>query len=127
MCKAVVIHCIDFRFQKMLNEFLETPFPKGFDRIALAGGVKELLEKRKESIIFRNLQISSQLHQPETIVLIQHEDCGAYGGSKEFGDFAKEQAFQQSELEKAEVLLKQHFLQPVQKYLIRLSGEIMSQ
>ncbi|TSC56307.1 MAG: Uncharacterized protein Greene071421_237 [Parcubacteria group bacterium Greene0714_21] len=125
-CKALVLHCIDFRFQEQISEFLGKKFPQSYDRVVLAGGVKELLENGERSITLKNLEISSRLHQPKIIVLIQHEDCGAYGGSKAFGDFFKEQEFQNSELKKAEALLKQQFSQPVEKYLVRLSGEITS-
>lgn len=125
-CKAVVVHCIDFRFQKTIQELLETKFPSGFDRIALAGGVQELLEEQEESIIFKNLQLSLQLHHPNTIILIQHEDCGAYGGSKMFKGLEDEAVFQEQELKKAKTLLKQHFPQlRAETYFIRLSGDIV--
>jgi hypothetical protein len=59
-------------------------------------------------------------------VLIQHEDCGAYGGSKAFNTPQQEVEHQKKELQKAAALLNQQFFQPVEKYLIRLSGEIIS-
>ncbi|MBI2644144.1 MAG: hypothetical protein HYW95_01390 [Candidatus Wildermuthbacteria bacterium] len=119
-CEAVVVHCIDFRFQKRLNEFLAEKFPEGYDRIAIAGGVKDLVANGKESAIWKNLEISSNLHGPKSIVCIQHEDCGAYGGSSAFGDFAAEQQLQKSELEKAEELLKQQFSQQIETYFFTM-------
>ena len=120
-CKALVLHCIDFRFQEQISEFLEKKFPQSYDRVALAGGVKELLENGERSITLKNLEISSQLHQPKTIVLIQHEDCGAYGGSGAFRSSAKELEHQRQELQKATALLKQHFLVgQIETHFIRL-------
>jgi len=120
-CKALVLHCIDFRFQEQISEFLEKKFPQSYDRVALAGGVKELLENGERSITLKNLEISSQLHQPKTIVLIQHEDCGAYGGSKAFTTFKEEAEHQKRELQKAAVLLKDHFPQDqIETHFIRL-------
>lgn len=126
-CKALVLHCIDFRFRKSLALFLESRFGDSYDLVSVAGGVKELVSGPQDhNFILEQLEISDRLHKPKLIVLIQHEDCGAYGGSATFGDFSKEQEFQKSELAKAEALLKQQFSQPVEKYLARLSGEIIA-
>ena len=125
-CQAVAVHCIDFRLQKQITEFLESKFLRGYDRIALAGGTKDLLENGENSIIFKNLQISFHLHQPKTIVLIQHEDCGAYGGSKAFKGLAAEHSFQKEQLQKAYDLLQKHFSQDIEQYLVLLSGRFES-
>jgi carbonic anhydrase len=127
VCKALVIHCIDFRFRKSLAEFLEARFGDSYDLVSVAGGVKRLVADPLESnFILEQVKISDRLHKPEVILLIQHEDCGAYGGSAAFGDFSDEQETQNQELEKAEILLKEQFPQPVEKYLARLSGDTIS-
>lgn len=117
-CKAVVVHCIDFRFRKTLNEFLDRLFPEGYDLVSVAGGVKDI------DFVLQQVRISNKLHQPDLIVLIQHEDCGAYGTSRAFKDFSEEQSFQKSELQKAESLFKKEFPQPIEKYFACLSGVI---
>jgi carbonic anhydrase len=125
-CKALVIHCIDFRFRKSLAEFLEKRFGDSYDLISVAGGVKMLVQDPLDNnFILEQIKISDTLHKPKVILLIQHEDCGAYGGSVAFRDFSEEQEVQNQELEKAEVLLKQQFSQPVEKHLVRLSGKII--
>ena len=84
-CKALVLHCIDFRFRKTLGEFLNSKFGYSYDLVSVAGGVKRLISDPAENnFILEQLKISDTLHKPNTIVLIQHEDCGAYGGSKAF-------------------------------------------
>ena len=119
-CEALVIHCIDFRIQVFLNEYLEERFSGTYDRVAVAGGVKILPLEQCE--------VSVRLHDPKTIVLIQHEDCGAYGGSEALGDFEAEQKFQANELTKAEQKLKEHFPDVgIEKFLIRLSGDMLVQ
>ncbi len=126
-CKALVIHCIDFRFRKSLSEFLEARFGDSYDLVSVAGGVKRLVsDPLDNNFILEQVKISDKLHKPEFILLIQHEDCGAYGGSATFGDFSTEQEAQNQELEKAEALLKDQCTQPVEKYLIRLSGDMVS-
>jgi carbonic anhydrase len=126
-CKALVIHCIDFRFRKSLAEFLEGRFGDSYDLVSVAGGVKRLVQDPLDNnFILEQVKISDKLHKPEVILLIQHEDCGAYGGSAAFGDFSTEQEAQNQELERAEALLQEQCSQPVEKYLARLSGDMVS-
>lgn len=126
-CKALVVHCIDFRFRKSLNAFLEQKFGDSYDLVSIAGGVKRLVsDPLDNNFILEQFKISHKLHEPEAILLIQHEDCGAYGGSVAFGDFSTEQEAQNLELEKAESILKEQFQQPVEKYLARLRGDMVS-
>lgn len=113
-CQAVAVHCIDFRFQKQVSAFLEKKFPQGYDRIAVAGGIKDLLENQTKGVVFKNLKISIQLHQPKTIFLMQHEDCGAYGGSTAFQSPRAEREFQAQQLQKTQKLLARYFAQDIE-------------
>lgn len=124
-CEAVVLHCIDFRLRKALYEFLMKRFPEGYDLVSVAGSVKRLLQDGPDNnFVLEQLQISDRLHRPQTIVLISHEDCGAYGGSKAFEDSAAEEKFHREELQKAKELLKTHFSQNIETHFARFSGEI---
>lgn len=72
--EAVIITCIDFRLQEAINKFISENFaPKTFDRVALAGGVKNL------DTILSQIDTAVRLHRIKKVVLINHEDCGAYG------------------------------------------------
>ena len=73
-CQAAVLHCIDFRFQEAIDQFLAKQGLNGnTDRIGIAGGVKNMGE------MFNELSISERLHQVQEMYLINHQDCGAYG------------------------------------------------
>ncbi|MFA5933296.1 MAG: carbonic anhydrase [Microgenomates group bacterium] len=73
-CDALIITCIDFRFQKYINDWVSENFqPKTFDRVAIAGGVFDL------DYVLKQAEISHRLHHVKKIILINHEDCGAYG------------------------------------------------
>lgn len=73
-CDAFVVACIDFRFQKFIKKWLEENFQdKTYDYVGFAGSTKNL------DIIMNQLDISVRLHQIKEVVLIHHEDCGAYG------------------------------------------------
>ena len=74
--ESAVITCIDFRLQEYINHWISQNFPpKTFDRVALAGGVKNLEAIREQ------IEIAHRLHHIKKVVLINHEDCGAYGES----------------------------------------------
>jgi hypothetical protein len=126
-CQALAIHCIDFRFQKDLNEYLEDRFPGAYDRIAVAGGVKSLLEDAASGgFELDQCAVSYKLHHPKIILLFQHEDCGAYGGSKEFANPEAERSFQAGELQKAEKVIVHTFPDvAVERFFVLLSGEFV--
>jgi len=73
-CDAFVVTCIDFRFQKYLKKWLEKNMAnKTYDYVGFAGATKDLETIKKQ------LDISVRLHHIKEVVLIHHEDCGAYG------------------------------------------------
>jgi carbonic anhydrase len=109
-CEAVVVHCIDFRLQHFLNDWLEKRFGKqNYDRISWAGGVREF------AIVQNQIRISSRLHNVKKAILINHEDCGAYGAAG-----TKERHL--SDLAYAEHAVKSMNLE-VEKYYLHLNGE----
>lgn len=73
-CKALIVTCIDFRFQTFINQWISGNFEaKTYDRVSWAGGVKD------QEGILKQIEISERLHHIHKVVLINHEDCGAYG------------------------------------------------
>lgn len=72
--ESIIVTCIDFRLQEAINKWiLENLAPKTYDRVALAGGVKNL------ETILSQIDIAVRLHHIKKVVLVNHEDCGAYG------------------------------------------------
>jgi len=73
-CDALIATCIDFRFQEDINKFISENFaPKTYDRVSLAGGVFDF------EYVLKQVSISKRLHQINKVILVNHEDCGAYG------------------------------------------------
>ncbi|KKQ01681.1 MAG: hypothetical protein US11_C0005G0037 [Candidatus Roizmanbacteria bacterium GW2011_GWA2_36_23] len=71
---ALIVACIDFRFQKYIRKWLDKNFEnKTYDYVGFAGASKDL------KTIMMQLDISVRLHHIKEVVLIHHEDCGAYG------------------------------------------------
>jgi carbonic anhydrase len=112
LAAAMVITCIDFRFQQFIDQWLRDNLGSNkFDRVSLAGGVFDFYS------ILKQVEISHKLHQIKKVILINHEDCGAYG---------KESTFKrhQSDLIEAERKLEAMFPGiDVETYYLTLKGE----
>lgn len=82
-CEALIIHCIDFRLHPQLaSELPQMLGIKSFDLAGAAGAAKNLLtDGPARDFALSQIEISSELHQIGKVVLVNHTDCGAYGGS----------------------------------------------
>lgn len=111
-CEAVVLTCIDFRFWRETLEFIEKELKlTSFDFPSLPGSAKAINGcLQEEDLAMSCISVPCNLHHAKKIVIVNHEDCGAYGGSKKFeGDKASEQSFHEAELRKAkEIILKKY-------------------
>jgi hypothetical protein len=97
---------MDFRLEKAIHEYLASKGLVGtIDIISLAGGVKELAEN-PDGFVAGQLAASKRLHNIETVVLMNHIDCGAYGS---FESSEAERAKHEADLETA----KQTVLQKI--------------
>lgn len=77
--RAIVVSCIDYRLQDFLIDWTKKTFGKdGFDRLAIAGGVKNL------PFVIDQIDLSYKLHHIREVYLINHKDCGAYGSEGNF-------------------------------------------
>ena len=108
---AVVLLCIDYRFWPEALPLLEAKYGT-FDLIEIAGASKSLvspLEEEDRVTLLENIGISVNLHHPERLILTNHTDCGAYGGSAKFASHEEELAFHREELRKAKIHAAQKF------------------
>ena len=73
-CDALVVHCMDYRLQKFLQPWITVRFGyDNFDIISLAGSVHDY------EMVLKYVQLAVQIHGIQTVCLINHEDCRAYG------------------------------------------------
>lgn len=111
-CSTVVIGCIDFRFREANDAFIEEALgEKDFDTLNFPGGGKNFVEEspERESFVRAIEKVCVGLHQVKRLVLMNHWDCGAYGGSKHFHDAAAEESTHVQDLEKAKEFLQERF------------------
>ena len=72
--EVLAIHCIDLRFQAQIDNDLQNRGLKDkFDRISWPGASKDLETVKNAA------EISLRLHDPDLVIIYEHEDCGAYG------------------------------------------------
>lgn len=110
---SIVISCIDYRFWPQALPLLMKKYGD-FDLIQIAGSSKNLtspLEKEDKITLLENIGISIQLHNPQKLILVNHIDCGAYGGSKNFKSQKGEIEFHREELKKAKEITRGKFQQ----------------
>lgn len=129
-CKTSVVYCMDWRLspgQANLDKaLLESNIVEpGFDRVVIGGAAKNLASPKEASdvsFVIRQLDIADKLHHIERVVLINHTDCGAYGGSSQFDSSESEHKFHGEELYKACSITKESFPNlVVESYLAVLS------
>lgn len=78
------------------------------DIVSFAGAAKNINDESTRAFAMKQIELSKQLHGMTEVHLMNHMDCGAYGGHKAFTDQNAEHVFQVAELEKAaELVLKQ--------------------
>lgn len=121
----VVISCIDYRFRKRVGEWIDQNLEGKADLIAVAGASKALLEDASKDYVLHLIDIAVKLHGVTTIHIIDHIDCGAYGGSKEHNNPEAETTFHAGKCEAAsEVILKAFPTMSVERHIMTFDGMV---
>lgn len=111
--KAIVIHCMDFRFVADSASFLKNlGYGGSYDDVSIAGAVKNLVDPYNttdEEFVYRQIAIAKKLHSITDMVLINHTDCGAYGGRATFASPEEEQARHTKDLLRAQEMIAGRF------------------
>jgi len=110
-CEALVVHCMDYRLQKYLNDWLnKNPGIGNYDRVAIAGGVLDIY------FVLKHIELTVRLHKIRKVILVNHENCGAYGPE---GTFERHKADLIEAERKIQAL---HMNLMVEKYYLKLDG-----
>jgi carbonic anhydrase len=98
---------MDFRLNPSIQKYLEANnLVNNTDIISLAGGVKNINDT-ENGCAQQQIDLSVKLHGINTLMLMNHTDCGAYGGSAKFASKEEEKVFHIEELNKARTKLTQ--------------------
>lgn len=112
-CKALLVHCMDFRFMKGIRAFLDQNGLTGdADLVSVAGAVKGVADPAAPSetdFLLKQIGLSHDLHGIKHLILMNHLDCGAYGGSKAFASADEERSKHVADLQRSRDILKQKY------------------
>ena len=109
--EALIIRCIDYRFVTQSRKFKDDQgLTDKYDLIAFPGASKSIHQ------LFDAIEVSNRLHKPKKIMIMDHEDCGAFGDKNSKSDHVES-------LRKAESLLNIQFPNiPIELYYIKFDG-----
>ena len=129
--KAMVLSCIDPRFQHLVHNHLKKKKLTGkYSAFTIAGaavGVTASKFKKWHSTFWENLNTSIKIHRIEKLIVINHKDCGAakiVNGKKEFTP-RNEMKIHENSFEKIKSnLKKKHPRLKVELSLMSLNGRM---
>ncbi|MFN5514555.1 MAG: carbonic anhydrase [Cyanobacteriota bacterium] len=79
--QALILSCIDFRFIQPEQGFLTQKLDGPYDWVSLAGAALALTgfpHPADAEAFWDQLDLSCRLHQIQTVIILDHQDCGAY-------------------------------------------------
>ena len=128
---AMVLSCIDPRFQNKVSSYLKRRKLNGkYSAFTIAGsavGVTASKFKKWHTTFWENLNTSIKIHKIEKLIVINHKDCGAakiVNGKKEFS-LQNEMKIHENSFEKIKSnLKKKHPRLKVELNLMSLNGRI---
>lgn len=104
---------MDFRLTKLVYKFAKSiGIKKDYDLITIGGGIKSLVKPKDpndKNFLMRQIAISVELHEIKKIIIISHEDCGAYGGKKAFESDEIENKTHQQDTEQAKQIILEKY------------------
>ena len=129
--KAMVLSCMDPRFQTKVSNYLKRRKLKGkYSAFTIAGaavGVTASKFKKWHTTFWENLNTSIKIHKIEKLIVINHKDCGAakiVNGKKEFS-LQNEMKIHENSFEKIKSnLKKKHPRLKVELNLMSLNGRV---
>ena len=129
--KAMVLSCIDPRFQSKVFNYLKRRKLTGkYSSFTIAGaavGVTNISFRKWKNIFIENLSVSIKLHKINKLIVINHKDCGAaklVNGKKIFSENNEKKIHKES-FKKLKKLLHKRFPKlHYEFYLMSLRGSI---
>ena len=104
---ALVICCKDYRYIQAIQRFVRRRGVRWYDLKATAGGLRALQDSPPvvKRWILRDVRLVHTMHGVRRIIIVQHHDCAAYGGTRAFKDFDHEMRFHRRQFQRAKRLL----------------------
>ena len=129
--KAMVLSCIDPRFQSIVYNYLRKKKLSGkYSSFTIAGsavGVTANKFKRWHKIFWDNFETSVKLHNIKKLIVINHRDCGAakiINGKKEFSDMNETKVHKNSFKKIKKIFRKKYPKLSIELKIISLNSKV---
>lgn len=111
-CDNLVLNCMDFRFHEALESHLELFFKYKvftYDSRGSVGGSFSIIDKENRDTVFEAIDLAVEKHKVERVIIVDHIDCGGYGGSTKHENETKEREFHVAKLCEAYSIIKERY------------------
>lgn len=111
-CPNVLARCVDVRFYASLERVLtQSSFiPMGgvndFISMGVPGGSKAIIDAPTRPIVSAAVDIAIRRHDANRLIIADHIDCAAYGGSDRHANAAEEACFHADRLREAMAIMQ---------------------
>ena len=129
--KAMVLSCIDPRFQPIVFNYLKKKKLTGkYSSFTIAGsavGVTANRFKRWHKVFWDNFNTSVKLHNIKKLIVINHRDCGAakiINGKKEFSKINETKVHENSFLKIKKIFKKKYPKLSIELKIISLNSKV---
>ena len=129
--KAMVLSCIDPRFQSIISNYLKKKKLNGkYSSFTIAGaalGVTAMKFKKWHKVFWDNIDISIKLHKIKKLIVINHRDCGAakiINGKKNFSKINETKIHENSFQKIKKIFKKKYPKLKIELKLISLNKKI---
>jgi carbonic anhydrase len=129
--KAMVLSCIDPRFQPIVYNYLRKKKLSGkYSSFTIAGsavGITANKFKRWHKIFWDNFETSVKLHNIKKLIVINHRDCGAakiINGKKEFSDINETKVHKNSFKKIKKIFRKKYPKLSIELKIISLNSKV---
>ena len=129
--KAMVLSCIDPRFQPIVYNYLKKKKLRGkYSSFTIAGsaiGVTANRFKKWNKVFWDNFATSVKLHNIKKLIVINHRDCGAakiINGKKEFSRINETKVHKNSFLKIKKIFKKKYPKLSIELKIISLNSKV---
>ena len=131
--KAMVLSCIDPRFQPIVYNYLKKKKLMGkYSSFTIAGsalGVTANRFKKWHKVFWENFDTSVKLHKIKKLIVINHRDCGAakiINGKKEFSSINESKVHKASFQKLKKIFKKKYPKLKIELKLVSLNKKIQN-
>lgn len=108
-CENLVLMCMDFRFHEKLAQVIAHSGYRQFDLVALPGGSKSVTDEISREAVLAAIRVGVSAHNVQRVIIVDHVDCRAYGGSEAFAGPEEEELRHTDALLEASRIIREKF------------------